>query len=337
MPNSKRNPIPEPTVSVNAMTPFLAYAKAAVVNIPGEYGGRRWLDAHDTCPYCRRSLSELGSHHRPAYNLVKANDPDFGPAFCMACGTRNAEPSEDLPPKRDEDGDFECFLPKRRSPARACLFRVAVCRTCGWWFVVEDADVGNNGFAYAYAGILEQFDVKSSNVPLEVLRSELPRRVDAIHDLNPRRMEDLVASILSGVYDCEVHQLGYTHDGGVDLLLLASDCPVAIQVRRRTDSNHTEGVSGIREFLGAALLAGHRDLIYVTTAARFSAAAKGAAHLAVKKELVASFELLSRRDLLSLLASRPGEDNWKYALSAAANREDGMPTVPDPFRISERG
>lgn len=76
--------------------------------------------------------------------------------------------------------------------------------------------------------------------------------------------------ILAGAHDCEVHQLGYTRDGGIDLILLDGDDQIAVQVKRREDHRKAEPVTGTREFLGAALLASHDDLIYVSNAERFS-------------------------------------------------------------------
>src|SRR5206468_10414353 len=106
---------------------------------------------------------------------------------------------------------------------------------------------------------------------------ELPKNLKRINGIHPKRMEDLLTHILAGVFDCEVHQLGYTRDGGIDLILLHCDQPVAVQVKRREDQSRTEGVRGIREFLGAALLGDFRHLIYATNVERFSPDATEAA------------------------------------------------------------
>jgi len=81
--------------------PLLAYRKAANPNFEsGEYGGRVWLAEHDVCPYCLSPLTELGSFHAPAHNLVKVEDPNFAPAFLyeMWAGTyrRRREQRETL-------------------------------------------------------------------------------------------------------------------------------------------------------------------------------------------------------------------------------------------------
>lgn len=203
---------------------------------------------------------------------------------------------------------------------RGTFFRVAVCNVCGWWLIVEDADQCNNGYAVAYGGILESFDVNSSALPLEVLIAELPKQVNSIYKIDPKKMEDLVAAILSGVHDCEVHQLGYTKDGGIDLILLNSDSPIAIQVKRREKPNRKEDVKIIREFLGAAILSDHRDLMFVTNADDFTSGAKKAAETAVKKQIVQSFELLSRDKLISLIGLADFETNWSIALRNAQTK-----------------
>jgi restriction endonuclease Mrr len=205
---------------------------------------------------------------------------------------------------------------------------------CGWWYAIERADGwANSGDPLAYHGILRSFDLRSSSIPMEVLRSELPRQLDKIGYLHPNRMEDLVAEVLRGAFDCEVRSLGYTKDGGVDLLVLLSDDPVAVQVKRRQRRNATEGVEGVREFLGAALLKGHHRLLYVSTADHYSADAGAAARRAKDCGLVNSYELVDIHVLRELLNSRPAELNWMMALKQAVQRGFTMVKTPDPYEF----
>lgn len=217
---------------------------------------------------------------------------------------------------------------------RGTFFRIAVCNICGWWLIVEDADQCNNGLAVAYGGILESFNVNSADIPIEVLIAELPKQVNSIYNIDPKKMEDLVAAILSGVHDCDVHQLGYSKDGGIDLILLNSDSPIAIQVKRREKPNRKEGVKIIHEFLGAAILSDHRDLMFVTNADDFTSGAKKAAAKAVKKQIVERFELLSRDKLISLIGLADFDTNWSIALRNAQEKYYGSnPTIPNPYTI----
>jgi len=318
-------------MTVDRTAPLLAYTSVGIALLDDEYGGRKWLNGHDICPYCRSNLLRLGSFHAPANNLVKTNDPGYGPAFCLRCGSGGAEPNESGP-RRTEDGD-EFFRPLKVTDG-ACLLHVAICEVCGWWMAVEDADQGNNGYANAVCGILESFDLSSASVPLTVLNEELPRQLHRIHDIHPRRMQELVGAVLSDVYACEVHQVGFSRDGGIDLLLLKSDKTVAVQVKRRESALRAEAVSGVREFLGAALLKGHRDVMYVTTAPRFSPEALAAANSAVNGRLVNSFALVARSELAALLRTAATRDNWHRAIAGAREGKKGAPYIPDPFGLA---
>lgn len=217
------------------------------------------------------------------------------------------------------------------------IFSLHACESCGWWYLLEEADLCNDGYANAYSGILQAFDVSASAIPVEVLLTELPKRIEAFHDVNPKRMEDLVAAVLAGVYDCEVQQLGYSRDGGVDLLLLRGDQPVAVQVKRRASPRHNEGVEVVREFLGAALLGGYRQLMFVTTGSGYSSGAARAAAVAQQMGLVASFELLSRDALASLMHRNMVGPPWKAALQDGIAKYGNLDLIPDPYVASACG
>jgi hypothetical protein len=134
-------------------------------------------------------------------------------------------------------------------------------------------------------------------------------------------MEDLVAAILRGVLSCEVVHLGYTRDGGIDLVLLHSDTPVAVQVKRRRAEEAVEGVSGVRELLGASLLSGYHKALFVTTAARFSRDAISAADRAKAIGLLHSFELVDYEKLAHYLCEAPTRPAWEIALDRNTPQE----------------
>jgi restriction system protein len=226
-------------------------------------------------------------------------------------------------------------LPPHHIPFFPILIQARLCRRCGWWYVVQDTDQCNNGFAVVAAGVLERFDIGSSSIPLEVLHTELSRNLHRITSIHPRMMEDLVGSILAGVYDCEVHQVGYTKDGGVDLLLLDGNKQIAVQVKRRESLKKREPVSLVREFLGASLLAGHSNLLFVTNAEAFASGARQAARKAVTKGIVDSYELISR-DKLNGLLRKTQPSIWQIALKEAIERRD-TPSIPDPYRYIKKG
>lgn len=304
------------------------FSYRSVGNIETFYRGD-WFECRETCPYCHHALNDLGSFHADAQNVVENSK---GETMCTRYGCMKVEPrrSGDF----HESGKIKYWYPEAVSPI-ACLLKVEICPNCGWWYAVQDADVGNNGSAVAAAGVLERFDLSSATVPLEVLQSELAQRTHRISGIHPKRMEDLVGSILSGVYDCEVYQLGYSKDGGIDLLLLKSDHQVAVQVKRRESNAKKESVSLVREFLGASLLASHSDLIYVTSAAGFTKGAQIAAEKAVRDKLVRSYELIDGPRFSSML-SKTVEPIWKTALEEAVD-QGGTPDIPNPFLIATNG
>lgn len=118
-------------------------------------------------------------------------------------------------------------------------------------------------------------------------------------------MERLVQSVFRDHFQTDVKHIGKSHDGGVDLLMLLGENPYILQVKRRKSPGKTEGVSCIRELLGATLLNGGKNSIFVTTADHFSSAAKNAAQNAVTKSIVNSFDLINGPDFISMLNQHP--------------------------------
>jgi hypothetical protein len=129
-------------------------------------------------------------------------------------------------------------------------------------------------------------------------------------------MEELTGAVLQDFYPgCEVHLCGKSGDGGIDLLVVVKDVPVAIQVKRRTKPDSTESVEAVRAFLGASLLKGYDHLIFVTTADHFTGGpfgAEKAAERALQKKLVQKFQLIDRHkffEMLNLVTTGPSK-NW---------------------------
>jgi hypothetical protein len=209
------------------------------------------------------------------------------------------------------------------------------CENCGWWYAVQDASLCNDDLVVIAGGVLERFDMSHADTPVQVLREEVRRHIRRISEVHPRKMEELVGSILAGVHDCEVHYLGYSKDGGIDLILLIGEHRIAVQVKRRESVKKREGVSVIREFLSASLLAGHSDLMFVTSADEFTSGAARAAKAAVRQGLVERYELISRDQLRSLLNSNRGL-GLREALQAAVDIGD-CPTIPNPFLYGQLG
>lgn len=185
---------------------------------------------------------------------------------------------------------------------------VSCCDKCGWWrihtYKETDGDIEGISTIIKNA-VMRKYDLASKNIPIKVLQKYLRSNYDDVIHIHDLQMEKLVQSVFSEHFTCEVEHIGKSHDGGIDLLLIQSDSPTVIQVKRRKKLSHVESVSGIRELLGAALLKESKNCIYVSTCSKFSSPANDTAQRAVELGIVESYELydFSRfSDVLKLTA-----------------------------------
>jgi restriction system protein len=185
--------------------------------------------------------------------------------------------------------------------------RLYECPTCGWWSSTSSESTGSDSVdswiewrTVTYA-ILRAFEVSARDIPVDLLARTLIKRQGLLYAMHDKKFEELVAAILRDFYPgCEVSICGRRGDLGIDLVVIRSDSPIAVQVRRRLDPRNTETVYPIREFLGASLLQGYRELIYVTTSS-FSRASVSAAKAAVGKQLVQRYDLIDADRLMGML------------------------------------
>jgi HJR/Mrr/RecB family endonuclease len=197
---------------------------------------------------------------------------------------------------------------------------VYVCEKCGWWehsyhSQLEGEPEYKDWEAQVNSAILKKFEVDSSTVPITTLQAYIANHPDKIIDIHHKKMEELVASIFSEHYQCEAKLVGKSNDGGVDVVLIKSNKPIIIQVKRRMDLKKTESVAPVRELIGTTLLQDSRDCIFVTTGKRFTKAAKDARDQALTKNLVNSFKLFNRDefiDVLNLHANTSQRDFSKF-------------------------
>jgi len=202
-------------------------------------------------------------------------------------------------------------LEHERRPKSDTRHKIWLCG-CGWWQheriydtrcytnYAPGLDVIERSAELKHA-IVSSYDISSDKTPTETLRSYAQRNPDIIYNIHPVKMEKLVQSVFSDHYACEVIHCGRSHDGGVDLVIVNSDSPTLVQVKRRQDPKHTESVSSIREFLGAIMLNSSKHGIYVTTADHFSKMSQDAKHLALERNLVKQFELVDFRSFIEIL------------------------------------
>lgn len=190
---------------------------------------------------------------------------------------------------------------------------------CGWWEhtfygYLEGENHGFKDWAFEIdSAILRKYNIDSNEVPINVLSQHLVKRYDDIYHINHKKMEELVASVLSEHFTCKAHIVGKTNDGGVDLILIEANEPIIVQVKRRTKGGKVESVSQIRELIGTTLLKDSSRCIFVTTADHFSRQAIKTKNQALKKKLVTRFDFIDYHKFSEILKlyKKADEDHWQ--------------------------
>lgn len=203
---------------------------------------------------------------------------------------------------------------------------VSACPECGWWESLDEAtlELGEGSWyksqTYRRRSLLREFSVGGSETPIHLLHKHLAKHREAMYFISPSNLEHLVGRVFAEFMSCEAIHLGGPNDGGIDLVLVRGDRDFVVQVKRRADPNSAEAVSGIREFIGAMLLAGSSHGLFVTTAPRFSASATETAAAASSGKIVAEIELINGQKLFDVCGLTVPSDAqpWrKFAFDAA--------------------
>ena len=167
---------------------------------------------------------------------------------------------------------------------------------------------------WAYISKLREFDINLPEECSEELALYIRRHPNFLYSCNPIRFEKFVADVFRANYtNAEVLHIGKPGDGGVDVLLIDTERKEwLIQVKRRGSPNFSEGVSTIRDILGAMVVRGVRSGIVVSTAARFSQQAILAADAAKADPYCMTVELVDEgkfnKMLDPILPDRPWLD-----------------------------
>jgi restriction system protein len=173
-----------------------------------------------------------------------------------------------------------CRTRLRRFPAqkfesrdRCLLVQLSICLCCGWWSVyrVHQGDLPRSREAESYSGsigCLKELDLKDLSIPLSEIREYLAAKNDVIYSVDPKVLENVVASIFSDFGYCVritgQRVPGKAGDDGIDVVLDSSDGTVGVQVRRFKKSRRIEA-DAIRSLAGALVLGGHTKGVFVTT------------------------------------------------------------------------
>lgn len=196
----------------------------------------------------------------------------------------------------------------------SCEYEYVYQCSCGWW---QQSYTLDRSYEQEFVSmdltqaILRKYDLSSNEIPMDILNNYIRKNPSKIFNINHKKMEELTADVFKDFYNCEVRVVGKSHDGGKDLILIDGDKQTFVQVKRRTNLEKIEAVTGIRELLGASLLGGADSCIYVTTANRFSRMAKASAKEAVTKNIIDSFELIDYQSFIDILNLR--KDNLPNA------------------------
>lgn len=186
---------------------------------------------------------------------------------------------------------------------------VIQCPDCGWWeykyWNYSDAIIDGiraSDVKYSSA-ILKSYDDNSIEVPVKVLREYISKNPSVIYRIDAHKMEDLVRSVFSDFYPCcTVKKFGQTRDGGRDGLIIDENGQqFLLSIKRRESADTTEGVTALRDLMGAMIIEDNiSGCIVVSTADHFSKPAKDYAEKVVSKNIIETFDLIDCKEFLRI-------------------------------------
>lgn len=186
---------------------------------------------------------------------------------------------------------------------------VIQCLDCGWWEYQysNQSDAIDNGIRASdikyCSAILRRYNDNAIDVPINVLREYINKNPSKIYKINEHKMEDLVRSVFSDFFpSCTVRKFGQTRDGGRDGLLIDENGQqFLISIKRRESPNATEGVSTLRDLIGATVVENNiSGCIVVSTADHFSKDAADYAKKVLSTNFIERFELIDCKEFLRI-------------------------------------
>lgn len=143
---------------------------------------------------------------------------------------------------------------------------IRTCPICGWWTAFREVlRRPRNALvveSFGGVGALKKLDLADVTIPIAAVRSYLSARYEARFAVDPRIFEETVASVFR---DCgySARVTAYSGDDGIDVILDGpGDSVVGVQVKRYRGRI---GVAQIRELVGALVVNGLTQGIFVTT------------------------------------------------------------------------
>lgn len=146
-------------------------------------------------------------------------------------------------------------------PAYLCT-----CPLCGWWHVSKEIYLCSRNqiwfVEFGTSASLYKFNTVDIRIPAEEVRQYLMVKYESRYNVNPRRFEEVVASVFAS-HGFRSEVTSYSRDGGIDVVLRSpADQAIAVQVKRYRAAIE---VGAIRELLGAMVLKGFTRGAFITT------------------------------------------------------------------------
>jgi restriction system protein len=210
-----------------------------------------------------------------------ARDEMWSAHDCLFC---NSPMTTMFSEHHDDDPAGESKLNESRLSDRVSGWRtIEQCTLCGWWKATDQYDRqirvtlphATRRVVEGAAGSLKELDLKDVTLPIEEVRRYLVAKFESRFKVHPRLFEETVGSVFRSLgYDAVV--TAYSGDGGIDVVLEKDGRQLGVQVKR---TKRSISVEQIRSFVGALLLKGATEGIYVTTS-KFQSGGEGTASVA---------------------------------------------------------
>jgi hypothetical protein len=146
--------------------------------------------------------------------------------------------------------------------------RLLQCPHCSWLSLIDDC--AEHGYGEMTARLESAHSCakhfqSDGNMELADLRQWIYNNDIDLTTISPKNLELLVGSVFADKFKCTAHHIGGTGDGGIDLVLLASDTPIIVQVKRYERAQKKVPAVVVRELIGSMVIEGANCGIIVTS------------------------------------------------------------------------
>jgi len=201
-----------------------------------------------------------------------------------------------------------------------------ICPDCGFW----RCENTNTWCPPVYEiPFIKRFDYDSETPSISHLSHEIYNDQLKLYNMNPKKFELYVGSVLSDFFECEVRHVGQSGDDGTDLIALIGDKPLLIQVKRRGTPGRTEGIDVVKLIFASAFARGVSDGMIITSAKKFSKQAFQWIESPKLKEVGFNFTLADFNSLMSMIdAVLKKNDSQPWELHQTHNQRNMFNNLP---------